>query len=299
MARVVRLSYSSVETPGPYTVFPLIHALNGTKGCKFCAVHELGPLSFWELFAVTVGASAIFGWVSVWFTHRRLKGHVRDGHYDVVIPIYATAGVIYAVLLAFIVIAVWEQFTSARDNVANEASSLTTMYRETEAMPRPEQQALRALLRTYTRAVAEEEWKVQSAGGASPVARAALIEMYGTIDKYPPTVATTAINQAFVAQLSEMAVDRTKRTLASQDRLPWILWVALIVGGLVVVGMSAALYMENVQLHAALSASVAALIGMLLFATLVLDRPFAGRLGIKPEAYEHALSVFDSVDRAP
>lgn len=58
------------------------------------------------------------------------------------------------------------------------------------------------------------------------------------------------------------------------------------------------LYMPSVRLHAGLSATVAGLVGLLLFTTLVLDRPFSGRLGIKPDAFEHAVAVFDSVDHA-
>lgn len=85
------------------------------------------------------------------------------------VPVYATVGVIYAVRLAFLVIAVWEQYSAANENVIDEASVLTTMYRETTAMParaRP-----RVSVRGYTEAVAGPEWKAQASGGTSPIAR--------------------------------------------------------------------------------------------------------------------------------
>jgi hypothetical protein len=261
-------------------------------------MNELGPFSFWELFILTVVVFTGLGALGVVFMHRWLKGRVREGHNDTVVPIYATAGVIYAVLLAFTVIAVWEQYTAAKDNVSDEATALTTMYRQTEAMPHSERPQLRTLIRDYTEAVAGPEWKLQLNGGTSLVARKELVDLYATLAAHPPTAATAPINATFVSQLSEVASSRNKRTLASQEALPWILWVGLITGGLVVVAMSWFLFMASVPLHALLSAMVGGLIGVLLFSTLALDRPFHGGLGIKPEAFQHSLEVYDLVDQA-
>jgi hypothetical protein len=260
-------------------------------------MHELGPFTFWELLVLIVGGTTVLGWAGAWFAHRWLRSRVRDGHNDVLVPLYATAAVIYAVLLAFIVIAVWEQFSAANDNAASEASTLTTMYRETQAMPLGERASLRRLLREYTESVVDTEWKVQGEGGTSPVARKAIIDMYTILGKQPADVQSDAINAQFVSELSTMTSDRTKRLIGTQDRLPWILWLGLIAGGFVVVISGCCLYMDGVQLHAALSGLVAALIGVLLFSTLVLDRPFQGRFGIRPDQFEHAIVVYDAVDQ--
>jgi putative Ca2+/H+ antiporter (TMEM165/GDT1 family) len=262
-------------------------------------MHELGPFTFWELLVLIVGGTALLGWAGTLLTHRRLSGRIRDGHNEVVVPLYATAAVIYAVLLAFIVIAVWEQFSAANDNAAGEASTLATMYRETQAMPARERASLRHLIREYTDGVVDTEWKVQSQGGTSPAARNAIVQMYDVIGKEPRSVASDSINTQFVGELSTMTSDRTKRLLATQDRLPWVMWLGLILGGLVVVVAGCVLYMQSMQLHAALSGIVAALIGVLLFSTLVLDRPFQGRFGITPDQFEHATSVYNAVDLTP
>lgn len=259
-------------------------------------MHELGPFTFWELLVLIVGGTALLGWAGTWFAHRALKGRVRDGHNDVFVPLYATAAVIYAVLLAFIVIAVWEQYSSANDNAASEASTLSTMYRETQAMPLGERSSLRRLIREYTEGVIGTEWKVQGEGGTSAVARKAIVEMYTILGKQPADVRSGAINAQFVGELSTMTSARTKRLISTQDRLPWILWLGLIAGGFVVVISGCFLYMEGVHFHAALSCLVASLIGVLLFSTLVLDRPFNGRFGIKADQFEHALGVYDAVD---
>ena len=261
-------------------------------------MNELGPFTFWELFALALGVSVIIGVGGVFVAHKWLRGRLGDAHNDVVVALYATAAVIYAVLIAFLVIAVWESYSAAKDNVANEASQLTTMYRETEAMPAVERSAIRPLIRDYTEAVIKEEWKVQASGGQSSAAREAIVKIYRVLAAQAPH-ATSPVTNQFVDDLSMMTSDRTKRVLATQDQIPWILWLGLLAGGLVVVLGGGVLYMENVRLHAAFSGVVAGLIGVLLFSTVVLDRPFEGKFAIKPDAFEHAFSVYQSVDQTP
>lgn len=83
----------------------------------------------------------------------------------------------------------------------------------------------------------------------------------------------------------------------SGEQLPTILWAVLIVGGVMVVGMTFMLYMDVAFPHFIFSALMAALIGTLLLITLLLNRPFAGPLAISPEMFEHSISVYDSVDQ--
>jgi hypothetical protein len=55
---------------------------------------------------------------------------------------FATVGVIYAVLLAFAVIVVWEKFGAAQDAVADEAGATAALFRYAEGKE-PEALALR------------------------------------------------------------------------------------------------------------------------------------------------------------
>src|SRR6202451_986508 len=47
---------------------------------------------------------------------------------------YAALGVLYAVLLAFAIIVVWQKFSDAEADVVQEAGAATTIYRLSEGM---------------------------------------------------------------------------------------------------------------------------------------------------------------------
>jgi hypothetical protein len=66
------------------------------------------------LVVCAVGLAALGGLALV---QRLVPTEVRQGHNDVAGFIYAVVGVIYAVLLALMVIAVWEDYEKARDTV--------------------------------------------------------------------------------------------------------------------------------------------------------------------------------------
>src|SRR4029077_5870544 len=82
---------------------------------------------------------------------------------DVVIFVAANYGVVYAVLLGLLVVATFQITKDLQDHIAVEASSLSTMYRSTDAYPEPLRSELRAQLRDYTHYVIETACPAQRA----------------------------------------------------------------------------------------------------------------------------------------
>ena len=73
------------------------------------------------LVVLAVGAAAVAGLILV---QRFVSSELREQHNDVAGFVYAGVGVVYAVLLALVVIAVWEQYQRARETVETEANAV-------------------------------------------------------------------------------------------------------------------------------------------------------------------------------
>ncbi|MEJ1970223.1 MAG: hypothetical protein WDN03_16575 [Rhizomicrobium sp.] len=227
------------------------------------------------------------------FLHER----VREGHNDVLVPLFLTAGTIYAVMLGFLVVVVWEAYGDAKSNVAVEASTLTTMYRQTNGMDAVEMKAMREHIRAYTEAVVGKEWDIQArTGGAAPEARRQIAEIYREYAHMPADVANSSINREFLSQFSAVTAARNKRTLQAGEEVPWVLWLGLVGGATIVVAMSCLLYMDTWWPHMVMSGVLTLMIGMLLFITIILAKPFQGALALEPGPFEHSLSVYKAVD---
>ena len=90
---------------------------------------------------------------------------------------FATVGVIYAVLLAFAVIVVWEKFNDAEIAVVQEAGASATIYRLTTG-PDPEAVATRAAMSNYLRLAIERDWPLMARGNESHEVTKALDALY-------------------------------------------------------------------------------------------------------------------------
>ena len=97
--------------------------------------------------------------------HPRLQPHHDGAGY-----IYAGLAVLYAVLLAFIVIVVWQQFNATHIRVHKEADALSDLFREAQVFPTPVQRPILDAVRSYARAVIEEEWPAMARGTESSTA---------------------------------------------------------------------------------------------------------------------------------
>jgi hypothetical protein len=172
-----------------------------------------------------IGLSAFYAVAGVAIVRRFLHGRVREGHNDVLVPLFLTAGTLYAVLLGFLVITVWESCGEVKANAADEASTLATLYRQTNGMGSMQQRTLRGYLRQYAEAVAGDEWQIQAAiGGASPKARKALADIYRSFGSIPRAETSSSISIEFLQTLRTVASDRKRRTLQASEGLPAVLW---------------------------------------------------------------------------
>jgi Protein of unknown function (DUF4239) len=82
---------------------------------------------------------------------------IPQEHNDVAGFLYAVLGIAYAVLLAFLVIAVWERFEAARDAADQEGNELAGIYWLADTFPDTERQQVQGLARSYAQVVIDEE----------------------------------------------------------------------------------------------------------------------------------------------
>src|SRR3712207_6596738 len=113
---------------------------------------------------LVVGGACLAAVVGLVLVQRLAPVTIRKEHNDVAGFIYAVLGVIYAVLLALVVIAVWEEFGRARVTVEGEANALAEIFWLAHRLPEPEGRHLQELTRSYAEEVVEEEWPLMAQG---------------------------------------------------------------------------------------------------------------------------------------
>lgn len=244
---------------------------------------------------LVVALSILIAVAGLTVVQRVVPSQLRQEHNDVAGFIYAVLGVIYAVLLALVVIAVWEDFAEARDTVEREASELADVFRLAHPLPDPEGRQLQELARSYAQVVVDEEWALMAQGRTSPRAWDLLDEMtIGLENVEVRTSAQQVLYAEALDRINELADARNARLVEAGEGIPAILWGVLIVGGITVVGFSYLFGLDNTLAHKLMAAALTLLISSILFSIGLLEHPFSGDVRVGPEAFELVLERFES-----
>jgi hypothetical protein len=217
----------------------------------------------------------------------------REGQNDVAGFIYAVLGVAYAVLLAFVVIAVWQDYETAKTNVESEAHELAGVYYNASQLPEPQRTTIRDLVRTYARVVVQEEWPLMERGKTSPRADSLLRQLRLQILHFDPhTKGDQIIYERGLTQLHDAADARRERLLEVREGIPDLLWVVIVGGGVVTVSFTYLFGLKSNAAHALMVAALTLVICGILFTIGEFDYPFSGVVEIRPEAFKEVLSSF-------
>ena len=227
----------------------------------------------------------------------------RRRHNDVAGFIYAVLGVVYAVLLALVVIAVWEDFGRARETVESEANATAEIFWLAHRLPEPERTELQELSESYAREVVEVEWPLMKDGqkvpleqeGASPNGWTLIDDIRATLQEVEPgTTAEAALYAEGLDQIEALANARRMRLVAAHEGIPAVLWVVLIFAGVAAVGFTYLFGLESTWAHRLMVAALAAVIGMVLFTIGAMEHPFSGGASIGTGAFELVLERFET-----
>jgi len=245
---------------------------------------------------LTVCVVALVAVAGLEAVQRAVPAALRQEHNDVAGFIYAVVGVIYAVLLALMVIAVWEEHEAAKATAREEANELADVFWLAHSLPEPDGPRLQGLARSYATVVAEEEWNLMARGGGSiPEAWALMDEMrLGVQDLEVRTPADQVLFDRGLERIDALADARRERMVEAEEGIPAVLWAVLVFGGTITVGFTYLFGLENTWSHRLMVAAVAGLIALVLFTVGSLEYPFSGGTRVGPEAFELVLRRFEA-----
>jgi hypothetical protein len=217
---------------------------------------------------------------------RVLSPQQLAGHTDVAGYIYAVVGVLYAVILAQVVVAAWGEYEDARTAASNEANAVLNLQRLSREWPEPDSEAVRSALLAYAQHVVTVEWHELAEGdimaAINPSPTDQLWSIYDQIGTSP--AGDTSTFDASLDQLDALDEARRTRFLLATFGLPQVMSATLLIGGVITVGFSYFFAVDNRWVHALLTGSLAVMVSLLLLLIVQLETPFEGIDAIEPTA---------------
>jgi hypothetical protein len=205
---------------------------------------------------------------------------------------FATVGVIYAVLLAFAVIVVWEEFNEAENSVADEAGATAALFRYSEG-PEPEALALRKALTNYLKTAIDKDWPAMARESESHEVSEGLDHLYSAAMALnrSPTRGTADMSEVF-RQIDDVTAARRVRLHLATGLVPNVIWMVLFLGAGLTVGFTLFFGSENLVAQVSMTGILSVLVTTGLVVIISIDHPFTGSIYIHPDALEAVLVEF-------
>ena len=227
----------------------------------------------------------------------------RRPHNDVAGFIYAALGVIYAVLLALVVIAVWGEYDAASETVEQEANALAEIAWLAYRLPEPEGSHIQELARSYAHEVVDKEYPLMEQGQTplmtsqegTSAGWTLIDDIRANLQEFQPrTKAEEQLYAEGLDQVQRLADARRMRLVAAEEGVPAVLWAVLIFGGVAAIGFTYLFGLENTWAHRLMVLTLAAVIGLVLFTIGAMEHPFSGGARIGTEAFDLVLERFET-----
>lgn len=244
---------------------------------------------FWILGAGAVAAGAAV------FIHRVTSGADRSVNNSVAGQVFTIVAGLHAVLMAFVLISLFDSVASARAEANREANALVAISWAAESLPEPAHTRVDQITTRYSDIVVTEEWPQMRGSGKinGSAGWQQLDQLRAVIEETradPDDEWQASRKDAASEQLWDVYQARqTRLNAADSNGISTVVWFALLFGSV--------LSMTLVYLHggpkvvsqAIITGTLAAAITLLLFAIYQLQNPFAGGAAVEPDAFRAVL----------
>ncbi|RSD26026.1 bestrophin-like domain [Amycolatopsis eburnea] len=243
--------------------------------------------------ALWVAGAAVVGGLIAYLVRRFGWDEGRPDNNDAAGQVFTIVGGLHAVLVAFVLISLFDSVGSASQDAQTEADSLVAATWAADALPGDTKDRVHQLAVAYARTVEEQEWPRLADGGAIPATG------WTQLDQMRQAVAAADVDGDWeIDRKTEASNQLWSVYQARQQRLAnsggggvgAVVWFALILGSLITAILLPNLFGgTRLAAHVIIVSTLAGTITLLLFAIHELQNPFSGGAKVPPEAFTTAL----------
>jgi len=244
----------------------------------------------WEVGLLVISVWTGLSLAGLYLFHRFVDVHMRHKDTETVGLTYAIVAVVYAVLIAFIVVDVFETYAKGDEIATAEANKLSNLMLDSAGLPGPMGEAVRADLDKYIDTVVKVEWPSQQAGKLSDKVFeegwTELGHLSTRLAVFEPATSGQNVNKGeMLRSVNDLIKARRSRILAAGEHLPDVVWQILLLAGAVAVTYTYLFGAHSFRIHMAITGLIATTIALVFVLIIALDYPFRGEVSVGDEAF--------------
>jgi hypothetical protein len=202
-------------------------------------------------------------------------------------------GILFALLVGFIAVEVWNNFDKAKVAVASEASALRAVVLLAGTFPEDQKTRINALIDRHIEEAINKEWPAMARQQAtlSTMRANALIEALHEVLTLKPADDSQRTAQPEMVKALQAALDaRRQRIVVSQSSVGRVKWAGILLQGICTLIAIAMVHSDN-RLACAIAMTLFATgIALSLLLIAAYSRPFTGEISVRPDLLKQVIT---------
>jgi hypothetical protein len=244
----------------------------------------------WEVGLLVIGVWTGLALLGLYLFQKISDAHSREKDTETVGLTYAIVAVVYAVLIAFIVVDVFETFAKGDEIATAEANKLSNLMLDAAGLPPALATKVHDELDKYIDIVVKKEWPSQQKGELKETVFEPGWEVLGQLSKelasFEPATMGQNVNKAEMLRvMNDLFRARRTRIIAAGEHLPTVVWQILLLAGAVAVVYTYLFGAHSFWIHMSITGLIATTISLVFVLIIALDYPFRGDVSVGDEAF--------------
>ena len=247
------------------------------------------PATVWAILFVTACTALCV--LAMTLVRRTATIQHLESHHEVAGFLIGIVGVVYAVLLAFVVVVVWERYNDAARDLTQEANQVGDLWQMAGGFGPELRAEVRGPLVAYGHAVVDTEFasmRQEQSSREADLAFGRLWEVYRTVA--PRSDTEKAFFAESLATMNVLSDARRIRLHEARDHMPGVVWAALYGGAAITIAFTFLFQLKSYFLQLVMTSAIVALIALVLFLVIALNRPFGGVLPLTADPFRQQLA---------
>ncbi|NUT52460.1 MAG: DUF4239 domain-containing protein [Saccharothrix sp.] len=241
-----------------------------------------------------VGGAAVVAATLAYLIRKYGETEGRSANNEAAGQVFTIVGGLHAVLVAFVLIALFDAVSQASASAYREADGLVAATWAADALSPETGAEVRQLSRAYASTVIDDEWPAMTTGSAFESTGWSQLDRMRQVVAEAPAEDEWQVDRKTEAanQLWTVYEARQERLDAAGGGVSSVVWFVLVAGSLLAISLPLLFGGPLMRTHVLIVATLAATITLLLYATYQLQNPFGGGAGVSPAAFEAAVERF-------
>jgi hypothetical protein len=248
----------------------------------------------WIIGVLLIGGLVAFTWGGIFVTRATVHSWIhRERRANEMVGLTLSSFcVMFGLLLGLVAVATYSNYAAVGTIVDQEASSLSSLWKEVSAFPQPIRGRLQSALREYARYTIQEGWQQQRRGflpQGEPQRSGAISKV---LLSFEPSTEREKILLAATLQESTHRIQLSRARMSNVlIGLPAVFWGVVAFCTLLNIIL---IWMQDMEIHVhlILGAVLIAVLGAVIYLIAELDNPFRGNVSIGPDSIKR---VYENV----